>query len=66
MPRTSPYRIELTDDERARLEVLARSYSSPHRDVVRAKVVLLAASGAYFLTTFLDSPPITTTSENGA
>jgi transposase len=45
MPRTSPYRIELTDDERARLEVLARSYSSPHRDVVRAKVVLLAAGG---------------------
>jgi transposase len=45
MPRTSPYRIELTDDERTRLEVLARSYSSPHRDVVRAKVVLLAAGG---------------------
>lgn len=45
MPRTSPYRIELTDDERARLEVLARSYASPHRDVVRAKVVLLAAGG---------------------
>ena len=45
MPRTSPYRIELTDDERDRLEVLARSDSSPHRDVVRAKVVLLAAGG---------------------
>lgn len=45
MPRTSPYRIELTDDERARLEVLARCYSSPHQDVVRAKIVLLAAGG---------------------
>jgi transposase len=45
VPRTSPYRIELTDDERARLGVLARSYSSPHRDVVRAKIVLLAAGG---------------------
>lgn len=45
MPRTSPYRIELTDEERARLRVLARSYSAPHRDVVRAKIVLLAADG---------------------
>jgi transposase len=45
VPRTSPYRIELTDEERARLRVLARSYSAPHRDVVRAKIVLLAADG---------------------
>ena len=45
MPRTSPYRIELTDEERARLRVLTRSYSAPHRDVVRAKIVLLAADG---------------------
>jgi transposase len=45
VPRTSPYQIELSDDERARLEALARSYSSPHRDVVRAKIVLLAAGG---------------------
>jgi transposase len=45
VPRTSPYRIELTDDERDRLEVLARHYSSPHRDVVRTKGVLLAAGG---------------------
>ena len=45
MPRTSPYHIELTDDEHDRLEVTARRYSSPHRDVARAKIVLLAAEG---------------------
>ena len=45
MPRTSPYHIELTGDERNRLEVTARRYSSPHRDVARAKIVLLAAEG---------------------
>ena len=42
MPRTSPYHIELSDDECDRLEASARRYSSPHRDVVRAKIVLLA------------------------
>lgn len=45
MPRTSPYRIELSDDERAELERRARAYSSPYRDVVRAKIVLYAAEG---------------------
>jgi hypothetical protein len=55
VPRTSPYRIELTDDERDRLEVLARSYSSPHRDVVRAKVVLLAAGGLFNIDFFGDT-----------
>src|SRR5215217_2963989 len=45
MPRTSPYHIELTDDERDRLQATARRYSSPHRDVARAKIVLLAAEG---------------------
>ncbi len=43
MPRTSPYGVELTGEERARLGALARSYSAPHRDVIRAKIVLLAA-----------------------
>ncbi len=42
MPRTSPYHIELSDDESDRLEASARRYSSPQRDVVRAKIVLLA------------------------
>jgi DNA-binding transcriptional LysR family regulator len=32
-------------DERVRLEVPARSYSSPYQYVVRAKIVLLAAGG---------------------
>jgi hypothetical protein len=45
MPRTSPYRIELTVAERRLLEARARKYTSPYRDVIRAKIVLLAAAG---------------------
>ncbi|HVM00138.1 MAG TPA: helix-turn-helix domain-containing protein [Egibacteraceae bacterium] len=45
MPRTSPYRIDLTDDERRQLEANARAYTSPYCDVVRAKIVLMAADG---------------------
>jgi hypothetical protein len=45
MPRRSPYRIELSDDERAVLESLARSYTLPYWQVVRAQMVLLAAQG---------------------
>jgi transposase len=45
MPRQSPYVVELTDTERQELESRARKYTSPYRDVVRAKVVLLAAQG---------------------
>ncbi len=45
MPRSSPYLIELTAEERDVLEALARKYTSPYRDVIRAKVVLLAAEG---------------------
>jgi hypothetical protein len=45
MPRTSPYRIELADEERAELEARARAYSSPYRDVIRARIVLMAADG---------------------
>ena len=44
-PRHSPYVIELTADERAALEARARKYTSPYRDVIRAKIVLLAAEG---------------------
>jgi hypothetical protein len=43
MPRTSPYQIELAAEERAELERRARRYSSPYRDVVRARIVLMAA-----------------------
>ena len=45
MPRTSPYWIELSHEERASLESLARRYTSPYRDVIRARIVLYAARG---------------------
>ena len=45
MPRYSPYRIELTDQERAVLESLARSYTLPYWQVMRAQMVLIAADG---------------------
>ena len=41
----TPIRIDLADDEREILEHVARSFSSPHRDVVRAQVILSLASG---------------------
>jgi transposase len=45
MPRVSPYRIELTHAEREALEARARRYTSPYREVIRAKMILLAADG---------------------
>lgn len=45
MPRRSPFRIELTREERNILESRARQYTLPYRDVVRAKVILFAADG---------------------
>ena len=45
MPRKCPYRIDLSDAERARLEATARRYTSPYRDVICAKIVLYAAAG---------------------
>ena len=45
MPRKSPYRIELASNERLQLKALARQYTSPYRDVLRAKIVLYAAQG---------------------
>ena len=44
-PRYSLYRIELTDEERAVLESLARSYTLPYWQVTRAQMVLMAADG---------------------
>jgi transposase len=35
----------LTADERAALEAQARRYTLPYRDVIRAKIALLAADG---------------------
>ena len=45
MARTSPFLIELSLAERAALESTSRRYSAPYRDVVRARIVLLAAGG---------------------
>ena len=45
MPRRSPFEIVLSADERTALERTARSYTSPYIDVLRARIVLHAASG---------------------
>ena len=45
MPRHSPYRIDLSDEERTVLESMARSYTLAYWQVVRAQMVLLAAQG---------------------
>ncbi len=45
MPRKSPYTFTLSDEQRWELEARARRYTLPYRDVVRAKIVLMAAAG---------------------
>jgi hypothetical protein len=45
MPRPSPYVIVLSEDERDTLLTVSRKYTAPYKDVVRAKLVLLAAEG---------------------
>lgn len=45
MPRRSPYVITLTAKERRILAARARRYTLPYREVIRAKIVLLAAAG---------------------
>ena len=45
MPRNSPFNIVLTHEEKGQLETITRKYTSPYCDVVRAKVILLAAQG---------------------
>ena len=45
MPRKSPFTIVLSPGERASLETRAQKYTLPYRDVMRAKLVLLAAEG---------------------
>ncbi len=45
MPRKSPYQIRLSRTERAALEAMARRYTAPYREVVRARIVLYAAHG---------------------
>jgi len=43
--RRSPYMIELSAQDRAVLEQRARCYTAAHHQVVRAKIVLMAADG---------------------
>ena len=45
MPRISPYKIILNNEEEKFLNSMARKYTAPYRDVIRAQVILLAAEG---------------------
>jgi transposase len=45
MPRKSPYTITLSKHEKNILESVSRKYTSPYMDVIRAKIVLMAARG---------------------
>jgi len=58
MPRQSPYNIKLSKAERAELLARSRCYTSRYRDVVRAKIVLLASEGLAndAIATRLDTP----------
>jgi transposase-like protein len=42
---TTPIRIELTSEERTELAARTRSHVMAHRDVLRARIVLLLADG---------------------
>src|SRR5437763_16912231 len=45
MPRKSQFSVVLSGDERVKLEAVAKKYTSPYCDVIRAKIVLLANDG---------------------
>jgi len=45
MPRNSPFNIVLTGEESTQLKTVTRKYTSPYCDIIRAKVILLAAKG---------------------
>ena len=45
MPRKSPFTITLTSDELQELERRAAKYTSPYFQVIRAKMILMAAEG---------------------
>ncbi|MFQ5485638.1 MAG: transposase [Desulfobacterales bacterium] len=45
MPRKSPFKVLLTEDEKRQLQAIARRYTSQYRDVMRARIVLLSAEG---------------------
>ena len=58
MSRSSPFRIVLTSEEEEKLKIRARKYTSPYRDVIRAKIILFAAQGLSndVIATRLDTP----------
>ena len=45
MPRKSPYTILLEQNEKKQLQAITRKYTSPYCEVMRAKVILMAADG---------------------
>jgi len=45
MPRISPYPITLSSSEQSVLKGISRQYTSPYYQVVRAKIILMAARG---------------------
>ena len=45
MPRGSPFEIRLSAEEQRELEAIARKYTASYRDVLRAKIILMAAQG---------------------
>jgi len=45
MPRSSPYKIELSRQEKQELRRRAAKYTLPYCEVIRAKMILLAAQG---------------------
>jgi len=47
MPRHSPFLIDLTVEEREVLRSRSRQYTLPYRDVIRARLILLAAEGLF-------------------
>ena len=47
MPRQSPYTIDLTSAEELELGRRAARYTAPYREVVRARIVLMAARGLH-------------------
>src|SRR6266852_9732125 len=43
--KKSPFDMKLSSEERLSLESMARRYTSPYCDVIRAKIILLANEG---------------------
>ena len=45
MPRKSQFAMDLSSEERLSLQSMARKYTSPYCDVIRANIILLADEG---------------------